>query len=122
MAVQDGHMNRSIDSDIVQAWLTAARDLGIKVTAPFTLHAQPGKSETFEALVHDFGGPKGTITGRVGADDSTKLRTECGYYASNLSDSYRRYDRAFFIATLDDWKWYGTSDARPSWYTGRNWS
>jgi len=62
------------------------------------------------------------VTGRVAAHDSTSSRTDCGYYASNLSDSYRCYDRAYFIATLDDWKWYGNDAERPSWYTGRNWS
>jgi len=25
---------------------------------------------------------------------------------SNLSDFYRKYDREFFIATLNDWQWF----------------
>jgi len=108
--------------EIVQAWLMAAADLGIRVTAPFTMVAPSGESEIFEALVHDFGGLRGTVTGRVAADDSAASRSDLGYYASNLSDSYRRYDRGLFVATLDDWKWYGPDDGRPSWYTGCNWS
>jgi len=113
---------RTVDAEIVEAWLTAASELGIKVTAPYSLQTHSGEVETFEALIHEFGGPKGTVTGRVAANDPTASRIEAGYYASNLSDSYRRYDRAFFIATLDDWKWYGPSSDCPSWYTGRNWS
>jgi hypothetical protein len=115
--------NRSVDMDVVNAWLEAAQDLGVRVTAPFTLTKQSGDTETFEALIYDFGGPKGTITGRVigHRSDSVKSRSESGYYASNLADSYRRYDRALFTATLDDWKWFGKDEDRPAWYTGRAW-
>ena len=113
---------RTVDMEIVQAWLMAAADLGIRVTAPFSIAARSGELEIFEALVHEFGGSKGTVTGRVAAHDSAASRSDLGYYASNLSDSYRRYDRTLFVATLDDWKWYGPDDRRPSWYTGRNWS
>jgi hypothetical protein len=113
--------HRILDIEIVNAFLAAAKDLGVRVTAPFTL-STPSGEETFEALIHDFGGPKGTVTGRVALRDARNSRTECGYYASNLSDSYRRYDRSLFIATLDDWKWYGSQGQKPFWYTGRNWS
>jgi hypothetical protein len=108
--------------EIVPAWLTAAADLGIKVTAPFTLSPGSGNAEIFEALVHDFGGPRGTITGRVSAKDSRESRIALGYYASDLSESYRHYEQNVFVAMLDDWKWFGPQNERPSWYTGRNWS
>jgi hypothetical protein len=114
--------SRILDLEIVNAWLMAAKDLDVRVTAPFTLVTQSGVEEIYEALVHDFGGRKGTITGRAELRDAVKSRTECGYYASNLSESYRHYDRKHFIATLDDWKWFGSEENRPSWYTGRNWS
>jgi hypothetical protein len=113
---------RAPDIEIVRAWLTAAADLGIKVTPPFTLSPGSGKAETFEALVHEFGGPKCTVTVRVSAKDSNESRIALVYYASNLSDSYRRYDRSLFVAILDDWKWFGPQNERPPWYTGRNWS
>ena len=113
---------RIVDAEIVQAWLTAAADLGIKVTAPFTIHGPHGEVEAFEALVHEFDGPNGTVDGLVARRDPTGSRKDLGYYASNLSDSYRHYNRDLFVATLDDWKWYGTDESRPSWYTGRNWS
>jgi hypothetical protein len=115
--------SRTLDMDVVNAWLEAAQDLGVRVTAPFALTTQSGDVETFEALIHDFGGPKGTVTGRVigHRSDPVKSRTDDGYYASNLADSYRRYDRSLFVATLDDWKWFGNDKDRPSWYAGRTW-
>jgi hypothetical protein len=114
---------RTVDTDVVNSWLAAAEDLGVKVTAPFTLVTSSGDRETFEALVHNFGGPKGTVTGRVvgSQGDPVKSRSESGYYASNLGDAYRHYDRSLFIATLDDWKWFGKDEDRPAWYTGRTW-
>ena len=114
---------RMVDMDVVHAWLEAAQDLGVNVTAPFTLTTRLGTTETFEALIHDFGSPKGTITGRVIGHraDPVESRSEGGYYASNVADSCRRYNRPLFAATLDDWKWFGKDEDRPSWYTGRTW-
>jgi hypothetical protein len=69
---------RALDSEIARAWQTAASDPGIKVTAPFNLKTRSGVVETFEALVHEFGGPKGTVTGQVAAGDSGDSRKELG--------------------------------------------
>jgi hypothetical protein len=113
-----------IDQGIVNAWLEAARDLEIRVTAPFNIVTESGEVETYEALISDFGGAKGTLIGKiVGYDaDPTESRSKAGYFASNLSESYRKYDREFFIATLDDWQWFGEAERRPTWYTGKPWS
>jgi hypothetical protein len=112
-------MARVVDEDISKAWLDAAKDLGIRVAAPFTV--QSDQSITYEAHIADFGGPKGTLVGVL--DD--KLDDSCatlGFYRSNLSTSYRRYERQHFIATLNDWGWYGPERLRPAWYTGKSWS
>jgi hypothetical protein len=121
MSVRQQH-TRTVDMEVVNAWLSAAADLGLRITAPFRL-TTPSRVEIFEALIHDFGGPKGTVTGRIlgNESDSSESRSEAGYYSSNLSDSYRCYDRPLFIATLDDWKWFGRDEDRPAWYTGRTW-
>ena len=117
----EGVLNREIDQEIIDAWNQAAADLGIRVTAPFSLVSKNGEEEVFEALVHDFGGPKGTLTGKIHRD-LTESRKREGYYASNLADSYRKYDRKLFQETLDDWRWFGDPDQRPSWYMGKPWS
>ena len=122
--MKSSRANSSIDQEIVDAWLLAAKDLDIRVTAPFSIITESGETETYEALVHDFGRQKGTLTGRIVGHrgDSTETRTKAGYFASNLSDSDRKYDRDFFIATLDDWQWFGDKNQCPPWYTGKPWS
>lgn len=108
---------RVVDESISQAWLNAARDLGIRVTAPFRL--QPAESEllVYEAHVTDFGGPKGTVVGTL--DDTLRdCRAAQGFYCSNLSPSYRNYKRQQFIDTLNDWGWFGPPELRPAWYHG----
>ena len=112
---------RVVDDAISQAWLQAAADLGIRVTAPFTLHLPDAEAITYEAHVVDFGGPKGTLTG-VFEDNLGDCRAVQGYYVSNLAASYRSYKRQYFIDTLNDWGWFGPSELRPPWYTGKPWS
>ena len=92
-------MARVLDREISQAWLEAARDLGIRVAAPFTV--QLDQPITYEAHVIDFGGPNGTVVG-VLDDKLDDCRATQGFYSSNLSASYRRYKREHFIATLND--------------------
>jgi hypothetical protein len=48
-----------VDQAISQALLEAAKDLGIRITAPFTV--QSDEPSNYEAHVIDFGGPKGTV-------------------------------------------------------------
>ena len=112
---------RVVDEAISQAWLQAGADLGIRATAPFTLHVSDLEAITYEAHVLDFGGPKGTVTG-VLDDKLIDCRSVQGYYWSNLAPSYRSYKRKCFIETLNDWGWFGPSELRPSWYTGKPWS
>jgi hypothetical protein len=108
----------------MDAWRQAARDLGIQVEIPFTLKMENGDVEFYEGRVLEFGGPKGTVFGTIDLDRNTAKgsRRENGYFASDLSLSYRQYDRQFFIATLDDWKWFGPEGKQPGWYTGKDWS
>lgn len=37
-------------------------------------------------------------------------------------ESYARYDRDLFLATLNDWDWFGDPADAPGWYTGRPWT
>ena len=113
----------AFDTKISAAWLQAAKDLGIRVTAPFTLRTESGEDVTYEAHIADFGGPNGTVVS-VFADESpwNDIRHAHGYYGSNLSDSYRTYSREHFVDTLNDWQWSGNPEQRPTWYTGKSWS
>jgi phosphoglycolate phosphatase-like HAD superfamily hydrolase len=114
-------MARIIDEDTSHAWLAAAKDLGIRVTAPFTIDVDSGEPRIYEALVQDFGGPNGTVVGVVG-DSLHDCRQAKGFYCSNLAPSYRNYQRQHFIDTLNDWGWFGPPERRPAWYTGKSWS
>lgn len=112
-------MARVIDEEMSQAWLEAAKDLDIRVTAPFKV--QSDEPITYEAHVMDFGGPKGTVVGVLN-DKLDDCRATHGFYRSNLAPSYRHYERQHFVATLNDWGWYGPEALRPFWYTGKSWS
>jgi glycosidase len=113
---------KNIDEEIVRAWLEAAKDLGIRVVAPFVLRSSAGDT-VYEAHILDFGGPKGTLVGVLEDDPPWKDgRKMHGYYGSNLAPSYRHYERQYFIETLNDWQWFGDDDIRPPWYTGKPWS
>ncbi len=110
-----------VDAEISKAWIEAAADLDLLATAPFNLTSRDGTECWFEAHIANFGGPKGTVVGNLG-NDLRDIRAEHGYYASNLSPSYRTYQRQLFIDSLNDWSWYGEKRKEPRWYTGKPWS
>jgi hypothetical protein len=112
---------RVVDEAISQAWLQAAADLGIRVTAPFAVRVSADDAVIYEAHVEDFGGPTGTVIGSLD-DELRDCRATQGYYCSNLTVSYRTYRRQQFIDTLNDWGWFGPAELRPTWYTGKPWS
>ena len=100
----------TIDNKISDAWSQAAADLGIRVIAPFTLIAGD-KALNFEAFVPDFGSTEGAVV--MSEVSERKLDRWC----SILYPSYRQYERARFIDTLNDWGWFGAGKA-PDWFTG----
>jgi hypothetical protein len=109
------------DRDISDAWNQAERDLGIRVTAPIAIKVE-GQDLTFEAHVADFGGPAGTIAvGQRTCQHRTALK-KMGYFVSQLFPGYREHQGQRFIATLDDWRWFGQSGEETDWYTGKPWS
>ena len=112
---------QAFDKAISQAWQEAGQDLGIRVTAPFVLKIE-GTDVAFEALIRDFGGPIGTV---AVVSETVRFRPvlmELGYFVSHLFPTYRSYSREHFVATLDDWRWFGPSEEAPPWYTGKPWS
>jgi hypothetical protein len=109
------------DPQIVDAWLQAATELGIKVIAPFKISTNDAGDWWFEAYIADFGGPNGTVVGNR-ENQLNEIRKQHGYYASNLFPSYRIFDRQHFIDTLNDWGWFGEKGKAPIWYTGKRWA
>jgi hypothetical protein len=111
---------RMLDERISAAWLNASADLGIRVVAPFSIMVSTGESLLYEAHIVDFGGPKGMVVGLPDRDYIGDIRGNLGYGSSDLFAAYRQYDRKLFIDTLNDWRWFGREDEKPSWYTSRD--
>jgi hypothetical protein len=111
-----------VEAKVAAAWRAAAEDLGIQFTTPFAVERNGRQIETL-GLVHQFGRRIGTIISVIDEPSSlTKHPADDDYYSSQLSDSYTRYERQFFIDTLNDWQFFGPDSRKPSWYTGKPWS
>jgi hypothetical protein len=107
---------------LVRAWLDAAEDLAIEVTAPFVMTI--GNSEVrCVALVHDFGGPNGTLVkhGQLEKDAWRLLDqvVELGYGYSYTDAA--TYERHAFVEILNEWCWARDPANAPDWYTGMFW-
>jgi hypothetical protein len=110
------------------AWIKAAKELGIRVEAPYVIKDKQGHSLEFIAYVPDFGGSKGAV---LIAATPPGLRYDhkavaCAkqhrfYYSILNSEAYSEFDRDDFIATLDDWGYFGPPERKPVWYTGKYW-
>jgi hypothetical protein len=110
-----------IEAKVVAAWQDAARDLGIRFTSPFTAQ-HGGAAISCLGLVHQFGRRIGTIISVLDEPSSeTRYPADDDFFPSRLSDSYARYDRQFFIDTLNDWQFFGADAEKPVWYTGKSW-
>lgn len=111
-----------LDYEMVAAWREAASSLGIRVVAPHSFQVADGTTVSVEAFLLDFGGPQGVVA--VAFDDSERCSQAhtSGALVSQLAASYRRFNADLFRDTLNDWGWFGLSDDRPAWYTGKPWS
>ena len=99
------------------AWVTAAADLGIRVTAPYTAKDDRGGASEFVAYLPDFGSSKGTLVWYM-PDPIPRdgLWNKVTYFVSVLNPAlYAVYDRTRFIQLLTAWGWSGRGDA-PEWY------
>jgi hypothetical protein len=111
---------------VATAWQVAAAELGIEAEVDGALTDVKGREHRYVVHVADFGGPRGTICSvRHSAEtDSATLRRlahASGYHYAELADAYTTYDRSLFVATLDDWQWFGAGEP-PAWYTGTPWT
>jgi len=103
------------NAQISEAWRRAAADLGIRVTAQITVEVGSQETAEFRALVHDFGGPMGTLV--CSMDDSSPRRLGDYFVSAVNPEVYQNYDRQTFVDALEDWGWFG-KDAPPTWYRG----
>jgi hypothetical protein len=111
-----------LSDEVARAWEAAAQDLNITVATNGALVDTQRISHPYLVYIANFGRPKGTICSlRDDGDEALiEVARQQGFFVSVLYDAYAVYDRDRFIATLDDWKWFGSS-AAPPWYTGKTW-
>ena len=120
-------MESEVDT-LVTAWRTAAQELGIRVDAPFELTDHNLRVHRFTAHLPDFGGPKGMVVlssqppTHDSDSDTLEFARSKGLWHSILNaEQYSDFDRDEFVATLDDWQYFGPPERRPSWYKGTVW-
>jgi hypothetical protein len=102
-----------LEQAIVEAWRIAATDLDISMGTGGVLTDDDGEAHRYAVHVKDFGGPNGTICSVASNDVDAvlqRLADEAGYFYSALGESYGAYDRELFVATLDDWQWFGSGE------------
>jgi hypothetical protein len=111
---------------LVRAWHRAAEDLGISVVAPYQVADQQSQTAVDSvAWVESFGSARGAVVvGRHYPREPIKSIAKAhGQFCSFIDEeSYAEYDRDLFVATLNDWGWYGDPDETPEWYTGESWT
>ena len=104
---------------IGQCWKKVGEDLGLRVEAPFNLILEGGIELDFEALIVDFGAPKGMLI----TTDFSKVEKiddqlrEMGYGFSIMShpSQDRLHDSEGFKYVLLDWGWSGDPNREPQW-------
>jgi hypothetical protein len=106
-------------SSPVTFWTQAQRDLQIEVVAPFEVLFSDGSRLRVDALVKDFGAPKGMLVHQ--SYDLLKPFVgrilEDGYgYSSNVGDS--PYEKGAVAEILKDWGWSGPEGRKPAWLGG----
>jgi hypothetical protein len=114
-----------IESKVVAAWRRAADDLGIEFSSPHVVTTRSGCCMECIGFVHRFGRRVGTIISVLDQPSSlahlvTKWQDD-DYFISVLAAGYGKYERQYFIDTLDDWQFFGPDSMRPAWYTGKHW-
>jgi hypothetical protein len=103
------------------AWAVAASDLGIRVTAPYSLRDRFGVPIEFIAHIEDFGATSGTLVWYTPDPlPSARLPFHVFHFVSAVNPAvYAEYDRDRFIALLHGWGWgWSGAGQPPAWYEG----
>lgn len=95
---------------VQNAWRTAAREIGIQFTCPYSL-SEGSESVQYHGLVPGFGSSKGTLfwassTFEEDVSSAGRIAASQGYCFSVISaDRYGAFERKGFIEALRDWGW-----------------
>jgi hypothetical protein len=106
------------DEPLIKAWKIAAQELGLDIITSLQMNTENGKV-TYPVLVKHFGGKKGTIIAQHSLFMDYPMPKHKDYYYSAVNaDTYSKYNREYFIETLEDWGYYGDKASKPKWYNG----
>jgi hypothetical protein len=111
----------SVPSRLAQRWIAIANALGLRITAPASILLPSGQRIDADALLLDFGGPRGML---LVTDDELvwphqAAIVDAGYGFSVLSDPGPSADSPppldDVIDVLRDWGWEGDPADEPAW-------
>lgn len=108
-------MSEEIKRNIVEAWISASKDLGIKIQPRFSVYSENNEAISCLLLVEDFGSKLGTAVFAELHESPHPLFSAKGYYVSTLGDLYTAFNRSLFVETLNDWGYFGDPGNKPEW-------
>lgn len=104
---------------LLQFWQKAASDLGLQITAPFSLSLASGHKLEATILIHQFGGIKGMLifTSYEEVSPFVNEIVNAGYGFSILDEpgDNEDYNKEEYMELLADWGWGGDDEGRPIW-------
>jgi hypothetical protein len=110
-----------LDERLVGHWRAAAGDLGIRITAPVELKDAAGSPFACEALVHDFGSPRGALVASAKTERRVRQALRSlgdGLWVARVGrDRAAAYDRKRVVDELLDWGWCARAGEEPGWYS-----
>lgn len=107
--------------DFINAWTTAAKDLGLVIRPAFNILSDSGQTIHCTLLLENFGSKLGTAIFTDILKSPDPNFSSKGYYVSTLGDGYIEYHRDLFVDTLNDWGYFGDPKLKPDWFTGHYW-
>ena len=109
----------ALEQGTIDHWREAARDLGFRFVAPFTLE-DAGERLAYLGWLPQFGSDFGMLIITADSLDQQQRLMDAararGFGYSCMSPSDEPYDREVIIDVLNDWGW-ASSEPAPGWYT-----
>lgn len=106
---------------LLTIWETAAKDLGLEITAPFHLTLPSGTQVEALFLVKNFGADNGMLVlmdfNEVKSCINEIISEGFGFSILDEPVENELYSRQDFIELLEDWSWSGAEKNKPMWLT-----